>query len=382
MSTGHYVVVLYAEAAARFDPEDYLALPSVPSAKGPANLIFRTDYVDEGFASPVPRSMWAEIYGPADSLDDALTSLGQVGFSFGPAIALAANAHVGDFEPHLAFDATSGRSERDFFQSFIDAPQGLPNSGRRVLVEGVGRLIQAYSASAHRERLDRATGQYALALSYWRPNLETLALAHLYMGMEALTPVAVRREANRRGVSESELQSTLGCDDGFALAAQIRKTVLFASDEQVYREARRASDAFEHGFENFDVIRDRAIRARDRTACLLRKAIIESSDVDPSICTRLLEPPYDTPKEWFGYKRYFRGKLLAERDELAAPDKQYPMLVLRQAMKRFERQADGRYEVDIETNLKALLGEGVQLKPGTIEMWGPGQDPPSEPGNE
>ena len=34
-------------------------------------------------------------------------------------------------------------------------------------------------------RLTRAVGQYALALDNWRLGKETLALAHLWMGMEA-----------------------------------------------------------------------------------------------------------------------------------------------------------------------------------------------------
>jgi hypothetical protein len=375
MPVGHFVVVLYADAAARFDPDDYLALPDVPSAEGAANLLFRTDYVDEELASPVPRSMWAEIYGPASSVDAALDALGQVGFSFGPMIALAANAHVGNFEPHIAFDATPGHKEREFFQSFVPAARGLPWAGRRVWVEGTGRLIQAFSASPHRARLDRATGQYAIALSYWRPNVETLALAHLYMGMEALTPVVVRREAQSQRVSEETMAQQLGFDDGFQLGAHIRKTVLFAGEDDLYRTARRASDAFEHGFEDFDVIRRNAAAARDRTAYLLRRAIIEASDLDPSTVGRLLEPPYDSPKEWFGYKRYVRGTLLADQDELAAPDKQYPMLVIRQTIKKFERKPDGRYELELDTNLQALLAEGVRLQPGSIEMWGPKPDP-------
>jgi hypothetical protein len=378
-----YAVILYAESAARFPENSHLDIDNVPSALGPLRVIYRTDYVDEGFSAAIPRSLWAEISGRAPSLDDAIGVLGQVGSSLGATIAFATNAHVGEFQPQLAFDATDGLTERDFFQSFIRAETGIPQAGRLVPEDALWPLIDAIANSPHRDRINRAIGQYAVALSHWRPGHEIFALAHLYMGMEALTKVAVRQLVESEGCNtEQQLIERLeGVDDGHQLEVHARRSILFGGELDLYRDARKASDDFEHGMANFDVIHQRAVAVRDRTAHLLRRAIVSSSGVAEPHATSLLSSPHDEPKEWWGYARHVRAKIVSETptagttEALAQHDKQYPMLTLKQRLTRFDQQSASRYEIDIETEATALLADGLKFEVSQIQVLGPKPDP-------
>ena len=64
-----YVVVLRGSSATRFKPDGRLAIAEFLSATGPVAVIFRTPYRDEGLSVPVPRELWADVRGPAPSLD-------------------------------------------------------------------------------------------------------------------------------------------------------------------------------------------------------------------------------------------------------------------------------------------------------------------------
>lgn len=117
--------------------------------------------------------------------------------------------------------------------------------------------------------------QYALALGHWRPGHEILALAHLFIGMEALTPVALRRELSRSRLTEDELARSWGIEERRAgarrtrLAAEVRRRTLFRGDEETATKARKASDGLEHGFLEFARVRKLAADARDKDRSLL-----------------------------------------------------------------------------------------------------------------
>jgi hypothetical protein len=179
-------------------------------------------------------------------------------------------------------------------------------------------------------------------------------------------------------MSEEELRRRLGLEDDFALSTHIRRTVFVEGDDALYREARRASD----GFEDFDLIRSRAAGDVSRTAMLLRKAIVIASGVDPATAATVLSPPFDEPKEWWAYQRYLRGTLISDvetegtPDDLAKPDKQYPMVEMKQIVKGYERTPDDRYDIDVDTTITPLLAEGVGLQANTFRVFGPKPDPP------
>lgn len=199
-----YIVVLRCASAARFAPDDYLHVET-QSESGPVNLIFRTRYSDQGFSALVPYDLWVEARGPAPSLEVTIETFANAALILAPLIALSANATVGVLDIELAYDNTPGISEREFFQHFLPDRVETPGLGRRANSQATGALIRLVFSHSDRERLHRAISQYHLALSHWRLGHEALAFAHLYMGMEALTKVAVRDWCQREGLTEEEL---------------------------------------------------------------------------------------------------------------------------------------------------------------------------------
>jgi hypothetical protein len=166
---------------------------------------------------------------------------------------VSVNAWVGDAEPKIAFDATPHATERRHLSNFVREERGtLPRPGRNVDVAATVALLQAVKDHAATNRLRRAIAQYAMALGHWKDGHETMALAHLYIGMEALTPAALRRERHRTGLDDDGLASRYRIDErrkssrAARLQAVIRREVLFQGDAEAASKARQASDGFEH----------------------------------------------------------------------------------------------------------------------------------------
>jgi hypothetical protein len=384
-----YVVVLHAESAARFANGEAHRIAELPTPHGQAAMILRTDFEDEGLESPVPRSLWLEIAGTAPTIEAAVADLGRVGANFGPSIALAANAHVGDFRPYLAFDATPDRAEREFFQNFIRKDTRIPQAMRLIPWEATWAFMDAVAQSPYAGRLQRGIAQYGAALARFRPGHETFAHAHLYMGMEAITKVAVRWEADRRGLTEAELVADLGLSQARDLDSYARREILFGGDRQLVREAREASDGFEHGFEDLEVVHRKASNALMRTAELLRNSILTFSGIREPHLTKLREAPYNRPMPWSVSERYIRGTIVSgvpndgSPDALARSDKQYPMLEVTLNLTSFAPTPDGHYQSKVDANITPLMSDSVKLSDISMQAIFPESDvmPASESGD-
>jgi hypothetical protein len=113
-------------------------------------------------------------------------------------------------------------------------------------------LAKAISVSEHRERLMRSMAQYQLALDNWTMASSILAVAHLWMAVEALTKVRARAELKSRGLAnEADLAKSLGVDIK-QLDSTIRRQFIFDDDGDCYSKTLAASDGFEHGFAPHD----------------------------------------------------------------------------------------------------------------------------------
>jgi hypothetical protein len=341
--------------------------------------------------------MWIDVRGEADcSLNEAINAYGGAGLAFLPAIALATNASVEDAQPKIAYDNTPDHDPREYFQSFVPERIGIPLSSRPVDVEATFLLIKALNEHPDGERLRRATEAYRLAISHWIRGQESLALMHLFMGMETLTTSALRRECNSAGLDEADLARSWDIDvDGAPvksvwrskLEAEVRRRVLFQGDVSTHAKAKRASDGLEHGFLDFTSARTLAEETRDQTATYLREAIFEVADVDDGIRQRMLVPPYDKPlKSWLA--KYLRGDFLGDADDLAAPDQQYPMFRWHSKLKELKRTDTGGYTITPDENMTAVFNDQVKFQPKSFEVWGPEgakpaastPDVPEEPG--
>ena len=277
-----FVVVLRATSAARFLEDEQLELRQIPGSTGPVDVIFRTRYANEGLESPVPRELWIEVRGKGPSLNEAVTALAGMAASLLPVLALVTNAAIHDPVVHLAYEDTPGVSQWEFFQAFVPDEKGFPFVGRRVDSAAVIALLHAIGRHPGRERIERAMGQYQFALLHWVHGQETLALAHLFIGMEALTKVFLRRECDRRGLTDEELAASFEIEKKH-LDPYIRSTLLFKGNNTCLKRAKEASDGFEHGFLDYNRIHTLAMEVRDQTATYLREAIFDISGCDLAI---------------------------------------------------------------------------------------------------
>lgn len=129
-------------------------------------------------------------------------------------------------------------------------------------------------------------------------NEAPLAIAHLYMGVEAITRAVIRHECSKRGAEEEELGIALGLDpsdakSGNALEAATRRRLIFKDDDATYKDGRRMSDGLEHGFASWEDIWSLPIEELlPKVARYLRDAILSVLGLPPEVYTKLTSQPF------------------------------------------------------------------------------------------
>jgi hypothetical protein len=365
-----YVVAFRAPSSVRFSEDGHWRLTSVKTANGTVALTFRTRYDDVGLDAKIPRELWIDARGTAPSMNQAINEFGRVVSLFLPMLAITQNAAILDLKAHLAFESTADRTEREFFQQFISDEIGLPRITRKANAKTANAFVQAIGSTADedRERIIRSCAQYRQALMYWGPGQELLALAHLYMGIEALTRVVLRRHCAGANTDADGLAAQLGVERKL-LEPTIRKRIIFQNDVDCYNEAKRASDGFEHGYLGFDELESLARKRRDQTATYLRDAVLDLLSLDADMKADLAK--YNVAVGAWKVVRYFRGLLLGQGRELAAPDQEYPFLRWKSSIQKATSNSEGGISITPTDTLSPLLAPGISLKPTSYEMWGP-----------
>jgi hypothetical protein len=374
-----YIVVFRAPAALRFEENSPLAVRCLTKSFGSITVTFRTRYDQDGsLDTSIPRELWIDARGHATGINDAINEFGMAVSRLIPVVAVSENTAILELHTHLAFENTSGATEREFFQSFVPDERGMPRISIRAKPHMTARLLDCVGKvdARDRDRVLRACAQYHQALMYWAPGQELLALAHLYMGIEALTKTVLRQECVKRTLDEDGLAAALGVGRK-ELDSTIRREIIFCGDRDCYSEAKKASDGFEHGFLAFDELQALAAKRRNKTGTYLRAAILS-----------VLAPPDETRQELderavavgaWRIVRNFRGLLLGKGDELAAPGQEYPILNWRSSIKRATKAPTGEISLSPEEQLTARLAEGITLKPSSSELWGPETNAKREP---
>jgi hypothetical protein len=373
-----YVAVFRASSAPIIQLGTQLEVHA-PRPLGAVILRFRTRHIDKGFAQRLPGDLWVDARGPAKSVENAVSIFGGTAGSLANLISFSANAAIGELEPQLVFNNTPGLKARDFLQSMIPDEPSIIHVGRKVNSEATLAFIDALETHSEKERICRSISQYSLALRHWRWGYETLAIAHLYIGMETITKTVVRSRL-ACGINEEELACNLGiqpsslgpCDSlNAAIEVAVRKRLLFQGDEQCYRDAKAASDGFEHGFMPFDEIRNRARVVRDKTAACLRKTIFDLVTIKEGYRDILLAAPYNVPLGNWPVVKYIRGQLLGDSDSLAAEGNEYPIMLWRSTIKSVDFSESRDYVVTFDETLTARLGNGIRFQPKSFEVWKP-----------
>lgn len=372
-----YFVVCRAQSGVRFGKEDPLLLHQFPTSVGPVDILIKTRLAPAaGFTKPVPMGLMAEVRGTAPSLDDALQAFSRAVNSLCPVLVFIGNSPIEDMAPEIGYDISPGVPEREYFQQFLPEERLLFVERRRISAELIARVLRALIAHADAERLRRALGQYYQALRNWEPGLEVLALAHLWMGVEALTPVVLRRTLETRACDRAALAATWNVEERH-LDAEVRKRLVMHDDAEAYKRAKAASDGFEHGFLGFAQVHAHSDAVRVKVAAHLRHSILDELGLDAADASTIAAAPYDVPGHLHSTK-YLRGRLLAPTDALAATGQAYPYLQWRTVFRDVSDPATDDVMFKMEETFTGQFAEGVAFKPTRIEVWG-GQESAVKP---
>jgi hypothetical protein len=361
------VVVAKSSASAIFEPGAEVAM-NFETRPGTFAVRFWTNYGGK-FDIPVPLHFCAEGRGPAEGLDDAGKRFANAARAGSTILALVANADLGLLEAELIFDASPDRDQHEFLQIVLpEKPlRAIPN--RRIEVEAVSAVGAALATHPELVRIRRAIAQYALALSLWQPGHEIQCLAHLYMGVEALTKARLRRHMEAHGLVKEDDLTEEWQIKRTQLDAEVRRRLIFLEDQQAYAKAKRVSDGLEHGFSEHDEMHAPAREVVVRTAQYLRQAILDMLNLERGMRERLLGPDFNDPRGPVALIRYLRGTLSGPATGLAMADQLYPLMQWRGGIKSVTRGEDGKYSFATDEGFTAKVGQGVTFTPATYEIW-------------
>jgi hypothetical protein len=335
---------------------------------GTIKLMFRTTYVEKGYDQPVPADLWVEITGKSPDMSQAVAALMGKAAEISATLAICANASMGQFETELVFDASPENQQHEFLQLFVPEWPLVPVPGRRIDIEVVSLVLNALAAHGEAPRISRAIAQYSEALSFWRPGREVSCLAHLYMGVEALSPAILRQHRKKLSKNNEQLAADWRVDQKrFENEARLR--LIFDGDEECFGKARRASDAFEHGFLDYDAVRKLTQDALLRTAGYLRQAIFRTLELNENIFARLFDGTHSVPRGPLLLVRYLRGQMIGKVEDLAAETQQYPMVEIRSSLATVRIDEDGMYGFSTEIKITPNIGQKAQFRPERFEIW-------------
>lgn len=364
-----FTVVARSACGCTFSPDGFFLVRNFPSSTGPVTIVFRTRRSPyKGLSKPLPRGLWAEVTGPAPDLKSAIAAFGQSAQNLVPVLSVSANAPIEDLTPELAFESAEGLEEREYFQQFLVDERVLPYRRRPVPCDLTHAVLEALGKSTEQDRIHRAMAHYCHALQHWGLGSEIISLSYIFMGAETLTPVLLHRTLTAEGINRGELVSKWSISLP-ELDGEVRRRLVFGGDEDLYREVKRASDGFEHGFLPFSMIRETAVKRQELAARYLREAILKALDLNPKVLKSLLAPPLDKPFS-LAFSKYVWGKLLGQGADLAAEEQHYPILrwVSRVVEKPSEEGEDPK--VTFEESITPSLADGIAFKANRFEIWG------------
>jgi hypothetical protein len=377
----HHIVVARAVSWVRLRPEEALIMKDVPAGKGRAEVIVKTRYADEGFSQPVPRELLIESAGTCGSLSDAVRDLSAATMTVLPALAFTANARIDEAEPELAFEINDGGTEHGFSQRYVPEERGFPKCRRYFPTDAATSFIRKWLLHREAARIYRGMSQYAIALRNASRGRETLANAHIWMAVEALTKALLRHELRKSGFrDDNELIAAWGIEKN-KLDREIRLRLLFQNDEGVYVAMKEASDGLEHGFADYTDIHTNAVAAWAKGAEYVRSAVLDLVGVDAGTRETLLRSPWNRPINPRANEQILRGTLIGRTEDLAHPSQFYPAVPWALRMIDYcGEDKDGRLQCRHgQIDFKPIIGEKASFRFTSFEVQGVVETPSDSP---
>lgn len=389
------VVMRCRESLFRIPAERGIRIAPMRSPHGDyeLTLLQRTEQLPH-IKTPIPREPWIEVNGPAPSLEAALHIAVASASDYVRQLAFGANAWHGLVDVHLAYDTTKGSTTRQFFQNWIIDERGLPRVAREVDPDLMYRLLLAIASMPQEDksRLVRAIVQYTDALQHWKPGSELYALSHLYIGVEAVTPLVIRREIARRGLTKrKQLEEVLNGPPSDSIALRIatylyrkaggyvpsrlepwtRRDVIFKGDKNTYRAAQRASNQLEHGLAQHADIHALAAKSIEKTAEYLRETLLGLLQLDDADREQLTKGSYATPLSTGGFERQLLGTINSKDEQLAMADQLHPYVRWEFNLLDYGRNQAGASEMRLNQKINPVLGPNAVLTIDRIRFAGP-----------
>jgi hypothetical protein len=391
-----YTVVLRCrESLIRIPHDRAIQIAPMRSEYGDFELTLRqrTD-TEPHISTPIPRELWIEVKGPAPSLEAAINLAAATSNDYVRQLAFGANAWHGLIQVHLAYGNPDGTDAREFFQNWIVDERGLPRVAREVDADLMYRLHASIaSVPEHsRSRILRAVVQYTDALQHWKPGSELYALAHLYMGVEAVTPLVIEREIMSRGLkNRKELESALNGPPPDSRALRVasyfyrkaggyipsrlepwaRRDVIFRGDKDTYCAAQRASNQFEHGLAHHAEIHALAVAAISKTAEYLRESVLDLLPLSSGDLEELKRRAYAKPMGAGGYDRWLLGRVTSSDGQFALPDQLHPYVRWELNLVDYTRMNDGGSQIRVNQKILPFFSPSASLTVDRIRFAGP-----------
>jgi hypothetical protein len=389
------VVIRCSESLVRIPDQRGIRIAPMQSPHGNYELTLRqrTEQVPH-ITTPIPREPWIEVRGPAPSLEVAINIAVASASDYVRQLALGANAWQGLVGVHLAYESTDGSTERQYFQNWVVDERGLPRVAREVDPDLMYRLLLAIARmpQEERSRLVRAIVQYTDALQHWKPGSELYALSHLYMGVEAVTPLVIRREIANRGLrNRKQFEEALKGPpaDSFVLRLATclyrkaggyvpsrlepwaRRDVIFRGDKDTYRAAQRASNQLEHGLAQHADIHALAVKAIGKTATYLRETMLELVELDDADREQLTKGTYANPLSASGFERQLLGLIKSNDAQIARSDQLHPYVRWEFNLLEYKRSDAGASDMRLNQKIHPVLGPNAALTIERVIFAGP-----------
>jgi hypothetical protein len=365
-----YVVVMRAWSGFYFGSDDPLPTMRFGTELGPAEFTVRTHRSGvPAFSNPRRSGLVAEARGSAPALGRAIEVFANFARGLAAVLSVAANAPVGHFTADIVFENTPGKREREYFRrSFPDDPN-VPSPGRRLDSALAHALIAGWmhiGPVKRLERWNRAAIQYHHALQEWEPGSEIPATNHLWVGMEALTPIALEQFLKAESITRDQLLARWGIEIT-TLDSEVRRQLLFQCDDDCYSTAREVRNGALHGFEPTWKVREGALETRNKTATYLREALILAAGLTPDDQAALLSPPYDHPFHWSVFTQLF-GRIISENDDPERPNDLYPRVDWKLLPVELPPDAEGDAGIAFKPIVKPHLAKGAKFELERVQI--------------
>lgn len=370
----YYVVVFRASAASIFWHE--VIMDSICLYEQEEIIIkAQTRWIDKGVEHKIPGDMAIYCRGTAINIEDAVFKFSNCAGFLAQVIGFTTNAAVNGLSFEIAYNDTPGLIKREYLQNIFPEEHLLPNEFHEICIDTTKYLIEKISNHPEKERINRAIAQYNIALQHWHFEEETFATEYLYIGIENLTKAVVRKQQGDQ--SEIDFACQLGINPeklgqcsrlSSVIESTVRRDIIFKKDIDCYKEARKASDGFEHGFLPFGEIREKAAKVRNKTAEYLRGAILDLLDISKEYKEKLTSGSKAEPLGNRPIAKYIKGELRGSSTKLAGEGSLYPFVNYKEFLTS-TRITDKGLETNIEYEFRPIISKEIEFAYYGVEFW-------------